>query len=496
MSLSEQRRTQLDGIVQEMIKNKEPDSNIQFVVDDFKKKYENEQAPQIDTPKPQENILSGLAKGVGKGALSTIRNAGTLGENLLNKGLQTVLPKSLEPKFGFNGEQQPTSAEQLIPKSLVTPTTGAQKFGFAGEQIGEFFIPGSKISKAGKALEGIKALEGASKLATIGRGVAKLAPEALAASGQTSLQEGSTKNFIKNAILFGSLSKIGNVASKAIQAGTKNLPAKLVNTAIKPTLEESRKAITYGGETLGEEMLKRGLRGGDRQILDKSIKGLNESENKLQSILKNSKEVIRRDELAKYLDDIIKTKKETPGLVEEAKKVSSVLKQFPEQLSIQKANQVKRNIYNALRDVSYKLDPSLSTNKEAMKALASGIKQEIEKKTEKEVGKGVVESINKDLSVFGKVHDRVIDKLARNERNNLLGLGDLVAIGSGAGAGGFAGGFLTGALKKIAGSTSFKTNSAAVLNKIGNSLEKLPTDKAGKISKTALYKALAEITKN
>jgi hypothetical protein len=34
--LSEQRRQQLDGIVHQMIQSKESDSNIQFVVDDFK----------------------------------------------------------------------------------------------------------------------------------------------------------------------------------------------------------------------------------------------------------------------------------------------------------------------------------------------------------------------------------------------------------------------------------------------------------------------------
>lgn len=37
--LPEQRRSQLDGIVQQMIANNEPDSNIRFVVNDFKEKY-------------------------------------------------------------------------------------------------------------------------------------------------------------------------------------------------------------------------------------------------------------------------------------------------------------------------------------------------------------------------------------------------------------------------------------------------------------------------
>jgi len=37
--LSEQDRSKLDGVVSKMIANKEPEANIQFVVNDFKQKY-------------------------------------------------------------------------------------------------------------------------------------------------------------------------------------------------------------------------------------------------------------------------------------------------------------------------------------------------------------------------------------------------------------------------------------------------------------------------
>src|SRR5205085_585314 len=42
--LSEMRRTQLDEIVKQMTTNKESDKAIQMVVDDFKSKYQNEEA--------------------------------------------------------------------------------------------------------------------------------------------------------------------------------------------------------------------------------------------------------------------------------------------------------------------------------------------------------------------------------------------------------------------------------------------------------------------
>jgi hypothetical protein len=58
--LDSSRRIQLDGIVKQMINNKEPESNIKFVVEDFKKKYgtsNNNSTPQqqpVTPPVPQQ----------------------------------------------------------------------------------------------------------------------------------------------------------------------------------------------------------------------------------------------------------------------------------------------------------------------------------------------------------------------------------------------------------------------------------------------------------
>jgi hypothetical protein len=484
--LNETRRAQLDGIVQQMVKNKEPDSNVQFVVDDFKKKYENEATP-IQSKQPQKgfiqkasefvpNLVAGAAKGVG----STIAGAASLGEKVLQAPLKVLGMKTSEQ----------TGAEQLGLQKKLQPTNTAQKLGFGAEQVAEFFVPGGAAGKVGKAAE---LGAGANKFAkAIGTGT-KLATEGLAGSGINATQQGGGDNFTLNAILYGTLSGLGSAVSKAGQVLTKKLPTSLVNTAIKPTLEESRKAIKFKGDTLGDEVLKRGLAGGDKRLLEIAVEKINKTENRLQSILGKSQETIKRNELGVYLDNLIETKRATPGLGSEVDKVKSILQEFPEEVPIQKANEIKRNIYNALRDVAYKLDPALSTNKEAMKTLANGIKQEIEKKTAGQVGEGVVKGINKDLSVYGKIQDRVVDKLARAERNNLLGLGDLVTMGAGAGAGGLPGAITSYITKKVVGSTAFKTNSAKVLYNLGKVLDKLPTDKAGNVSKNAIFKAIQSL---
>ncbi len=50
MPLIEERRTQLDGIVNQMIQNKESEDDIQWVVNDFKSKYEENVPIQVETP--------------------------------------------------------------------------------------------------------------------------------------------------------------------------------------------------------------------------------------------------------------------------------------------------------------------------------------------------------------------------------------------------------------------------------------------------------------
>jgi hypothetical protein len=60
--LPEDKRTQLDGIVQKMVQNKESDSNIRFVVDDFKQKYTTTETP---IAKPEMPLLTDSQGGFG-----------------------------------------------------------------------------------------------------------------------------------------------------------------------------------------------------------------------------------------------------------------------------------------------------------------------------------------------------------------------------------------------------------------------------------------------
>lgn len=181
--LKEDKRKQLDNIVTKMVTNNEPDDVIQFVVNDFKAKY--------DTPEPVKNtgIVQGakdVVVGAGKGLLNTALGISSLG----SKALQTLMPSD---ELGRRGDK--TTAEFIKDSGVSTPTNKAQKLGFMGEQIAEFFIPGGASLKAGniasKAVKGGNIIKGATKLAATG------ATEGILGAGQTAFQEGAINKNVK-----------------------------------------------------------------------------------------------------------------------------------------------------------------------------------------------------------------------------------------------------------------------------------------------------------
>lgn len=412
-----------------------------------------------------------FGKGVGKSVLSTLQGASDIGQGMLG---------SVTEKIGLGRPER-----AALPENLTTATNGAQKAGKITGDIAQLIIPGTNGLKVAQVA---KSTGLGTKLVAA---IAKEAPSAITASGITAAQEGSTENMLRDALLFGTLSKVGSALGKVKDVATKTLPGKIVDTAIKPSLDDARKAILYKGKSIGQELLDRGITGGDRKILNVAIKNINKAEDKLQTILAGSKETISRNEIAKYLTSLAKKKQATPGLSAEVEKIQKVLMDFPETISIKEANVMKRNLYTALSDTAFKLDASMATQKEAMKAIAKGIKSEIEKKTV-EFGDDTVKALNQDLSVFGRTRDAIVDKLARGERNNLLGLGDIGAGAVGAVTAGAPGAAAIVAGKMAAGSTLVKTKSAMALKRVGAALDKTG-NKLNATTKAAVMKAIQEI---
>jgi len=165
---------------------------------------------QLNLSKPEQ-----VAVGAGKGVISTLTSASSLGEKIIKGIGRTLTPKKYEEQLGF-AKTEKTGAEELIPEELRTPETGAEKVGFIGEQILEFFIPGAAGLKAGKAAQvGAKAAGAGKTLQTAAKLGAISATEAGLAAGQTALQTGEFGKEAKTAGALGAIFPLGFAGAAA-----------------------------------------------------------------------------------------------------------------------------------------------------------------------------------------------------------------------------------------------------------------------------------------
>lgn len=165
---------------------------------------------------------SDVGQGILKGMASTFKGASSLGEQALRGVARTVLPESAETRFGIN-QNQPTSAEQVIPKEMTEAEGTAQKVGKTVEQIGELFIPIP-------ALKGVGVGKG---LVNTGKFAVK---EGVELAGKRAVQTGGDEKEVRNALLGGALGgavgkvllePVINITSKALSKGLERLNLRL-----------------------------------------------------------------------------------------------------------------------------------------------------------------------------------------------------------------------------------------------------------------------------
>lgn len=210
----------------------------------------------------------------------------------------------------------------------------------------------------------------------------------------------------------------------------KTTPEWMMNKAVKPALQDLKKNVKYGSDTLGKQLLNEGVSGGPKKLLEIADKKTIELENNLQSILTNPRlnDVrITREQIIPYVKDLVEQKAGIPGLSKDVKGIQRVIDEIPETMTISEANVMKRRIYTELRDLAYKLDAKLSIKAATLKQIARGLKTEIENT----VGGTVIKDINQKLSIYGRLENSMVDQLAREMRNNGIGLTDAILLAGG-----------------------------------------------------------------
>lgn len=482
------------------------------------------------------------------------------------------------------------SSKEIVGSAALTALNIASAGTLQGAGAGMQSFRLVPITKAGRAAAGINtAVKSGGALARIGKSAAL--GGAFGVAGAMEQNKGFKEGVKQTATLSGisgGLTGVGVGINKGKQFSSKvgqKIAGGIMNTTIKPTLEESKKSIKYGQGSLGQEMLKRNIKGSNKQIYDLAIEKVDELENQLDNVLKNSKLTISRNEIAKYFKKTVRNLQATP--TPEAKKEIEFIKsylvtQLPKQLSLADANTMKRNLYKQIGEKAFNIDPKKSAHAPIYRTVANALKQEIEKKAQsnlmptgvdmlqknlapqlgvhskeaqrivskidftkarnlqeavqmvnsalpenlrknpsiqsaitnwsksaqmvqrefttdqrvqEKTVKGMsqkVRDINKEMGFYLQLRDRVLDKMAKSEKAPAIGFKDVVAGGAGGYFGGIPGAVAGIGIEKALASTGVRTYSAATLNKIAQRVDKIPTDKFGrlKISKTALLNLL------
>lgn len=374
-------------------------------------------------------------------------------------------------------------------KELLKRANEGEKY--AAQTLNEIMneAPTNKEIVGSAALTGLNALSGgvikgaqtASNAGKLARGTAMGAAYGVAGGAEQNKSTGGiVKQGAQGAALgafLSSLGIVGNKAKKATAEGSQKAAERVYNSAVKPTLSDTEKAISTGEKTLGRELLDRKISGGSRKLLEVSRKKLEENEEKLQKLINTSEyNVITKDEIVKKIKPFIDKKSSTPTLKSQRdlEKIERALELLPDKISLNEANRLKRNIYQELTDRAFKTDGSLASEAEVNKNVALSLKKLIEEK----VGGDSVRLLNKELSIFKQLENAATENIARTSRNNIAGVGTVGAV-----------------VEKVVGAVPVKTKVATSLDEFGKAVGRIKADKAGKISKAAILNLFNSLNK-
>lgn len=212
------------------------------------------------------DIPLGALKGLG----STVKSVANIGGAVMDKTLGTLSGSTL-----FEDNKKKLAPGMANIDAALKPEGVGQQLGFAGEQIGEFFLPGGVVGRAtsfaSKAIKGAGAIGEATKLASVApralsfaqRALAvgkKVVPQALSDASTSLQQTGDVKEAAMTggitAVMGPALHLAGSVAgalAKTVSSGLSGVPVNAIEHAFKnptKTLAAIDNAVKNGDEAV------------------------------------------------------------------------------------------------------------------------------------------------------------------------------------------------------------------------------------------------------
>jgi len=449
MALSETRRQQLDDIVQDMIKNKESDANIQFVVDDFKKKYEGEQlkplvSKSIEQPKEIITKKVGIGEKIAKFlSPKSVEGLGaTIGGALATKSKDVIEAQKAQEqlddmnvKLGeaiITGKQQgkdTTRLERIYQEntgrvfnlSEIIPETEKTTKQIAGEAVGTLgtIALGAKPSASVAGRLGMAATFGAGAGLKSGLEKEMTAPE-IAKKTAVGAGVGLATGLVFEGIgklLRSAGSKLGkNVYNKELQPDTKQL-----------TSEIKRNAQTFGEQVRNvvDDKGKPVYVGNYKTLLSKSQNEVKNNGQKLEKLLVNLDKTnpikISRNEATKGL--VSSLQDEFGSLTkQQIETIKMEVKRLPQEMNRQDMLKAKRMVDDLISNADW---DKILTDGQASYAnqVKYIIRDNLRKLIEGSADDTVVKELNQRMSMGMEVRDLVAKQLAIRAKQKISATG-------------------------------------------------------------------------
>lgn len=202
-------------------------------------------------PASPAGVALDVATGVAKGAANTVAGLGELVHRVPG------VSRAVDTLYSQPGVSQASFREA---RRITTPTNTAQKVGFYGEQIGEFFLPTGAVSRGAKVASEV----GKSGALTAAQGGS--AGESAVASGVSAVIPGA-----------GAVRRGGKALADAAEP--------LVRAAIKPTVASLRRITGGGGLDAKANAMVRFIIDNQLTTPEKARKLFQEAEHELQRVL-------------------------------------------------------------------------------------------------------------------------------------------------------------------------------------------------------------------
>ena len=302
--------------------------------------------------------------------------------------------------------------------------------------------------------------------------------------------EGVLKGAATGAVVGGVVGGLLGVAARAFEkVGNKEASNYLLKRTLKQTPKDIALEKSGARPVLAEQLRKLGFKGSEEKIVEVSATNLAKLEKQVsETVLRNKNTNIDTIQAVRALDNIVAQKRNVFGQkgVEKINEFKRVLLGKGDKISLPEVHKYVRDIYKELGEAAFE-NQVKDVGRVTLRTMASAMRRAMGQANKP------LDNLIKQEQTYIRIIKNLERQLNRRGRLNILGLSDSILAASGIATGEPITGIGAGLVKRAIESAQFKTRAAVRLDQIGNIINKIPTDTAGKISKTALFNALKNI---